>query len=208
VGFRFAPRDDAFYDLFGRSAAYLVAGADELTAILGAEDDGERKAIAKRVTELENAADDITHTLVAKVRASFLTPFDRGDMVRLAAALDDCLDHMECAADLIRLHRISEIHPRMGRQVDGIARMAALTLDAMPRLRTFAELADYWIEINRLENQADKNHRRLVADLFDTHGTDPVGLARQLLVVDALEAVADAFETVAQTIEGIAVKET
>lgn len=207
MGFRLTPRDDAFFDLFGRSAAHLVAAGEELTAMLGAEDDKERKAIAKRIGEIESAADDVTHEIVGKVRASFLTPFDRADLVRLAEALDECLDAIEAAADLMRLHRIAEIHPRMVRQVDGIVRMAALTLEAMPRLRHLPDLADYCIEINRLENQADRNHRRLVAELFDDHPTDPLGRARHVLVADALEAVADAFEAVAQTIEGIAVKE-
>lgn len=202
------PRDEGFYDLFGRSAAYLVAATEELTSILGAEDDKERRAIAKRIGEIENSGDEVTHELMRRVNAAFLTPFERGDLVRLAMALDECLDHMEAAADHIRLHSIDDIPQRLGRQVDVLTRMAALTLDAMPRLRNLPDLAEYWIEINRLENQADKNHRRLLAELCDTYATEPVRLVRYRIVVDALECAADAFETVAHTIESIAVKET
>jgi predicted phosphate transport protein (TIGR00153 family) len=207
VGLRLTPRDEGFFGLFGRSAAYVVAATDELSAILGAVDGPERKAIAKRIGELENSADEATHEIIRRAQTSFVTPFDRGDVHRLAGALDDCIDHMEAAADHIRLHAIDEIPPRMGRQVDVLARMAALTLDAMPRLRNLPELAEYWIEINRLENQAGKNYRKLVAELFEAHANDPIGLQRYLLVVGELEATADAFEKVAHIIESIAVKE-
>ncbi|NLF04759.1 MAG: DUF47 family protein, partial [Actinomycetales bacterium] len=84
---------------------------------------------------------------------------------------------------------------------------AELTAEAMPRLRQMADLTDYWIEINRLENQADKSYRKLLAQLFDD-GLDPVTLIKLKEVVDKLEDAADAFETVANTVETIALKES
>jgi len=77
----------------------------------------------------------------------------------------------------------------------------------MPRLRSMKDLAEYWIEINRLENQADQVYRRLLAELFngDLKATAIMKLKE---VIDELEAAADAFEKVAHTVEGIAVKES
>ncbi|HQV92615.1 MAG TPA: DUF47 family protein [Phycicoccus sp.] len=207
MAFRLSPKDDGFYDLFGRVAAYLVAATTELTAMVGAEDDDERKAIAKRIADLEKSADEAAHEVVRRIRSSFITPFDREDLHRLAAGLDDCIDHMDAAADLVKVHRLGSFTPRLGRQVDTLSRMAELTLEAMPRLRSPQDLSDYWIEINRLQNAAAKNHRRLVAEILDSNLEDPIRALRQVRVVDALEAAADAFERVAFTIEGIAVKE-
>ena len=208
MGLRLTPRDDGFFELFERAATLIGRAAAELTAILGAQDDKERKAIAKRLAEIESAADEITHDIVHKITTSFLTPFARGDLYTLAGALDECVDTMEAAADVIRLHRIDEFPPRMGRQVDVIARMADLTATAMPRLRNLRDLAPYCVDISRLENQADKNYRKLTAELFDTYAADPLTLMRYRLAADAFNATVSAFDQVAHTIEGIAVKET
>jgi uncharacterized protein len=91
--------------------------------------------------------------------------------------------------------------------VEVLGRMAALTADAMPRLRSMHDLTEYWIEINRLENQADQAYRRLLAELFN-NGKDAITVLKLKEVIDVLEAAADAFENVAHTVESIAVKES
>ncbi len=208
MAIRLRPQTDGFYDLFGRLAAYHVAAADELTGLLAGIDDAERRAVAQRIGDLEKSADEVTHEIVRRINVTFVTPLDRGDLYRLATALDDCVDHMEDAADLVKIHAIEAFTPRHARLVDVIVRLAQLTLEAMPRLRNLAELSDFWIEVNRLENQATKNHRRLVAELLTAHAADPVRAFREVLLADALHRVVSAFERVALTIEGIAVKET
>jgi uncharacterized protein len=135
-----------------------------------------------------------------------VTPFDREDICGPASNLDDCIDLMEAAADLIVRCRIGVLPDGVATQVEVLARMAELTAEAMPRLRSMGDLSEYWIEINRLENQVDKIYRRLVAELFN-NGQDPITVLKLKEVVDKLEAV-DAFETVAHTVEGIAVKES
>ena len=201
--FRRVPRDEAFYGLLGRTAAHTLAAARELPALLGATSDAERKAVAKAIADLEGAGDAATHEVIRSATAAFLTPFDRADLITLARALDNCLDQIELAADLVRLHRLSTFPPRVGRQVDTILRV-----EAMPRLRSPESLADFWIEINRLENMGDKAHRKLTVEILEEYATDPITALRLLLVVEALEAAINAFETVADTIEGIAVKES
>jgi len=208
VAFSLTPKDNGFYDLFSESAAHLVEGAAELTAILGAQDQDERESIAAKLSEVETSADEATHALIRKVNSSFITPFDREDIHGLASALDDCIDHMDAAADLVALYRISSFPKGVVKQVEILSRMAELTVDAMPRLRMMKDLNTYWIEINRLENRADKAYRRMLAELFNADGADPILVMKLKELIDELEAAADAFETVAHKVESIAVKES
>jgi hypothetical protein len=207
VGFRLTPQENSFYDLFARSAGYLVEGSRELTKILGSAP-GEREEVAARMREIEHHADEATHEIIRKVNSSFITPFDREDIHGLAAALDDCMDLMDAAVDLIVLYRIGELPAGVSDQVEVLARMSELTADAMPRLRSMQDLAEYWIEVNRLENQADQIYRRMLAELFNGDHLDPITIMKHKEVIDELEAAADAFEQVAHKVEGIAVKES
>lgn len=206
MAFRLTPKSDEFYELFSASANHLVTAAKELTNLLGADDPDARSAVVQRMRDLEHLGDDATHEIIKRVNSSFITPFDREDIHRLASRLDDCMDYMEEASDLIDLYQVVDLPKGVARQIDIIGRMAELTAAAMPRLRSMSDLSEYWIEINRLENQADKHYRRLVAKLFDH--PDAIYILKLKDIVSALEAAADAFESVANTVEGIAVKES
>ena len=207
MGFRLTPSDPSFFELFAASAQQLVEGSRELTTLLGAEAD-EREAVLKRMHEIEAAADEATHEIVRRVGGSFVTPFDRADMHSLAVALDNCVDLMEGAVDVIVLYQVESLLPRAAKQVELIARMAELTADAMPKLRTMRDLDGYWIEINRLEHRANKQYRRMLADLFNAKRPDPITVMKHKDIIDALEATANAFEQVALQVEVIAVRES
>jgi len=207
VAFRLTPQENSFYDLFAKSASFLVDGARELTTILGVEP-SEREAVAARMREIEHQADEATHEIIRKVNSSFITPFDREDIHGLAANLDDCMDLMDAAVDLIVLYRIGELPAGVAHQVEVLTRMSELTAEAMPKLRSMKDLTEYWIEINRLENQADQIYRRLLAELFNGQATDAITIMKHKEVIEELEAAADAFEQVAHKVESIAVKES
>jgi predicted phosphate transport protein (TIGR00153 family) len=207
VGFRLTPQDPSFFELFAASARQLVDGSRELTTLLGA-DQAEREVILDRMHEIESAADEATHEIVRRVNGAFVTPFDRADMHGLAVALDRCVDLMEAAVDLIVLYQVDELMPRVAKQVEVISRMAELTADAMPRLRSMRELNGYWIEINRLEHRANKQYRRMLAELFNDKKPDPVTVMKHKDIIDALEATANGFEQVALKVEAIAVRES
>ena len=207
MGFRLTPQENSFYDLFAKSASYLVLGSRELTTLLGV-DPSEREAVATRMREIEHNADMATHEIIRKVNSSFITPFDREDIHGLAATLDDCMDLMDAAVDLIVLYRIGELPAGVSEQVEVLSRMSELTAEAMPRLRSMKDLSEYWIEINRLENQADQCYRRLLAELFNGEATDAITIMKHKEVIEELEAAADAFEQVAHKVESIAVKES
>lgn len=203
---RLTPRNTSFFDLLGDSARHLVGAADLLGQLLGAERPA-REALAGQLRDAEHAADESTHEIMRRLNQTFVTPFDRHDIYGLASALDDCMDFMEEAGDLIVLYRLGTLPARVNDQVDVLRRCAELTADAMPRLRSMNDLAEYWVEINRLENEADRTYRKLLAEMF-SNGTDAIELMKLKEVVHALEAAADAFETVANLVETIALKES
>jgi predicted phosphate transport protein (TIGR00153 family) len=203
VRLRLTPQETSFYEMFTTSASNLVTGAKLLTELLGAEPSA-RPEIAERMRAAEHAGDDATHAIFRQLNLSFITPFDREDIYRLASTLDDVMDAMEAAVDLVVLYQIDELPAGLVDQVEVLERAAELTAEAMPRLRTMKHLTEYWIEINRLENQADQVYRRLLAHLFSGQ-YDTVTILKLKEVVDQLEAAADGFEHVANTIETIAV---
>jgi predicted phosphate transport protein (TIGR00153 family) len=192
--------------MFAASGQNLVAGAGLLKELLGAAP-SERKEIAERMRAAEHAGDDVTHAIMRELNASFITPFDREDIYRLASSLDDVMDAMEAAVDLVVLYQIGELPPEVADQVDVIERAAELTAAAMLKLRSMKDLSEFWIELNRLENQADQVYRRLLARLF-SGDFDALTVMKLKEVVDQLEGAADAFEHVANTVETIAVKES
>jgi predicted phosphate transport protein (TIGR00153 family) len=206
VRIRLTPRENSFYSMFATSGKNLMEGAGLLKELLGAEL-SERKAIAERMRSCEHAGDEATHAIMRELNESFVTPFDREDIYRLASSLDDVMDYMEAAVDLVVLYNIAELPPEIADQVDVLERAAELTADAMPRLRSMKDLSEFWIELNRLENQADQVYRRILAKLFSGE-YDALTVLKLKEVVDQLEAAADAFEHVANTVETIAVKES
>ncbi|GAB2855776.1 DUF47 family protein [Actinoallomurus bryophytorum] len=203
--FRLTPREDSYYDMFADSANNLVTGARLLVELIS--DGGNREGIAEKMRACEHAGDEFTHAIMRRLNESFITPFDREDIYRLASSLDDVMDFMEAAADLVVLYKIGELPRDVVGQVEVLERAAELTAEAMPRLRGMKDLSEYWIEINRLENQGDQVYRRLLAELFGGE-YDALTVLKLKEVVDQLEAAADAFEKVANTVESIAVKES
>lgn len=203
--FRFAPRDATFFDMFAASADNLVVAADLVARIF--EPGADRESIAKDLRECEHLGDEATHQIMRRLNTTFVTPFDREDIYRLASQLDDVMDFMEAAVDLVVLYQLEELPKELSGQVEVLQQCAELTAEAMPKLRGMKNLQDYWIEVNRLENQADKVYRRLLAKLFDGR-YDSLTVLKLKEVVDQLEAAADAFEHVANTVETIVVKES
>ncbi|HET7358051.1 MAG TPA: DUF47 family protein [Nocardioidaceae bacterium] len=202
---RLRPVDTTFYDLFTQSATHLVNGAELLAEMLGEGND--REAIAKRMRDAEHEADETTHEIVRRVNTTFVTPFDREDIYSLASRLDDVMDYMEEAVDLVLLYEVERLPSELANQVEVLQRAAELTAESMPRLKTMRDLEEYWIEINRLENAGDKSYRRILAKLFSGK-YEALEVLKLKDVVDSLEGAIDAFEQVANIIEQIAVKES
>jgi predicted phosphate transport protein (TIGR00153 family) len=205
VAFRIRPVDATFYDLFSESAQHLVVGAGLLAEMLA--EGADREDVAQRMRDAEHAADETTHSIVRRVNSTFITPFDREDIYALASGLDDIMDMMDEAVDLVLLYEVKALPPELSTQVEVLQQCAELTAHAMPRLRSMKDLEEFWIEINRLENSGDKTFRRLLAKLF-SGDFKAIEVLKLKDIVESLEGAIDAFEKVANTIEQIAVKES
>jgi predicted phosphate transport protein (TIGR00153 family) len=205
VALRFRPVDASFYDMFSTLANQLVSGAALLNEVF--TEGADRSALAERMREAEHLADEATHDIIRRVNTTFVTPFDREDIYALASALDDVMDFMEEAVDLVLLYEIDNLPAELAEQVSVIQRCAEVTADSMPRLQSMKNLDEFWIEINRLENAGDKTYRRILAKLFNGE-TEALEVMKLKDVVDSLEDAIDAFESVANVVEQIAVKES
>lgn len=205
MGLRFRPVENLFYEDFTESAQHLVIGADLLAEMLA--EGADHAEVAARMRDAEHAADETTHAIVRRVNSTFVTPFDREDIYALASALDDVMDEMEEAVDRIALYTVKVLPSELSLQVDVLQRCAEITAAAMPGLTSMQDLSEYWIEINRLENVGDQNHRRLLAHLFSGE-FKAMEVLKLKDIVESLESAIDAFETVANIVEQIAVKES
>jgi len=206
VRFRLTPQDGAFFDLLATSAGHLVRGADLLARMLGA-DRTQRVRLAEQLHQVEHDADESTRDFLSRLNQTFVTPFDRDDMYSLATGIDDCMDAIDEAGDLMVLYKVGVLPTGVADLVGVLRRCAEVTADAVPRLRTMTGLRDYWTEVDHLERQADRAYRRLVAELFE-HEEDPITVIKVKGVLDALEEGADAFERLANSVEAIALKES
>jgi uncharacterized protein len=205
VRLRLTPKDESFYELFTEAADNLVAAADVLAEFFAKTED--RTELAAKLRDHEHAGDTTTHQIFRQLNSSFITPFDREDIYALASNLDDVMDSMEAAADMVELTGLGELPQEMSRQVELLQRAAHTTADAMPRLQAMKDLESYWIEVNRIENEADKLYRRLLSRLF-SGDYDALTVMKLKEVADELEEAADALEHVAHAVETIAVKES
>lgn len=206
--FSLRPAEGAIFEFFSRAAQNHVTATELLTEI--AVPGADVQSVSERLIEVEHDSDTITHELYKKINSTFITPFDREDIYRLGSQLDDVMDHLEAVGSLIYLYGLTQL-PALPREmhalVDVLDQQAKLTADAMPRLRSMKDLEDYWVEINRLENEGDRAYRMLLVRLFSGE-YDALTVLKMKEVADELEAACDAFEHVANTVETIAVKES
>src|ERR671923_752313 len=130
---RLVPREESFFDLFKQMAQKANEGADDLLALLENYTDLDKRV--GRILDIEHEGDEITHEVIQRLNTTFVTPFDREDIHRLASNLDDVLDHIEAAAEYLQLHRIDEPLPQMISLAQTLLEAAQKTAQAMPRFR-------------------------------------------------------------------------
>ena len=201
---RLIPREESFFDLFEELARKVQQGADALLELLKNYTDLDRKA--GRVLDIEHEGDELTHEVMRRLNTSFITPFDREDIHRLASNLDDVLDHIEATAEYLQLHKIEQPLPQMIGLAETLAQAARHTAEAMPGLRKMKNLESYWIEINRLENEGDRSYRRTIAELF-SGDYKAMDVLKWKDIIEEIETAIDRLEDVANTIEGIVLKQ-
>ena len=204
---RIFPREESYFDLLDEVVANLVDAARYLLDMVEDFVDPEMKA--KRLVEAEHEGDRLTHAIYSRLNTTFITPFDREDIHDLAGQLDDVLDAIEAAADMLVLHKVTEPLDAVVEQARLIDRAARATADGIRNLRGLKQdpLRDYLININELEDAGDRLYRRARADLYNFDAEHP---ARYLLIwkdiVEQLEEALDHFEHVANTVETVIIK--
>lgn len=203
-------RGPSFFELLTSQAEQLVIGVDLLTKVFNSPAE-ERPLLRDRLHEVEHETDDITHMLVHKLNQTFVTPFDREDISHIASRLDDCMDLFDKAGDLMVLYNLRTIpeplFALMNDQISVLIRCADLTAESMPSLKKPRDMRDYWVEVNRLENEGDRAYRHGLEHLFDS-GLDAVQIIKLKDIIEVLEQCTNAFEDMANSIEAIAVKES
>ena len=206
---RLLPREDKFFDLFNAHSKVLVAGAEALERLLAGGTGVE--AECHRIIELEQQADTITGDVLAAVRLSFITPFDRGDIKDLIQSMDDAIDMMHKTVKTVMLFEQTEFDPRMREMGAIIVRAAKLTAEAVPLLEKVSanaqKLTAFAEEVTRIEGRSDELHDLGLKDLFKTYGrTDPMAYMIGRELFSELEKVVDRFEDVANEISGIVIE--
>ena len=199
----FTGKDRAFFDLFEEAAANVVRAADLLDQMLAHYPD--RADLARDIVVCEQEGDRITHEVHHRLNSTFVTPIDREDVLTLVSALDDIVDLIDEVADYLGLYKIEAPMEQAQRLAHVLLLAARQIAEAMPRLRTFAPLSDHTVEINRLENDGDRISRDAIASLFES-GIDPLVVIRWKDIFERLEEAIDACEHVANTLEGIVIK--
>ena len=199
------PQEREYFRLFSEFAATLDQAAQLLASLMS--DFSTLKSTARQMVELEHVGDKIVHDIVRRLNKTFITPLDREDIYDLAATLDEVLDSIEAAVDMMLLYRIEAPAQHAVEQSAVIAKQTAVLRTAIDSLEKRKGLNDHWIEVNRLENDGDRLYRDAVAELFDgdMKCTD---IIKWKDIYSTLEHAIDDCEHVANIIESIVLKNT
>ena len=200
---RLLPRDEKFFELFGELSGYLTEGAQLLRGIL--EDPHDLGIRVEQVQAVEHKADRTTHAIITKLNQSFITPFDREDIHRLASSLDDVLDYTNAAAHRLVLYKITQPPPASAELAGLIVLQSEELARGVSVLEKNGSVLKHCEEVNRLEDVADHVSRRAIASLFDTE-KDPIQLIKFKELFEVLETATDKAEDAANVLEAIVLK--
>jgi len=206
VKFSFIPREEKFFDLFEQSAHNIVETAQKLKNLVDTWEHVE--GIVGEIDELEHKGDTITHQIMEQLHRTFVTPFDREDIALLSHTLDDVTDFIHAAADAMLIYKVNHPGQRAKELADIITQGAVEIEKAMPKLRNRAglkEILQHCVEINRLENVADRIFRSAMAELFND-STDITQIIKWREIYEHMESATDRCEDVANVLEGVALK--
>ena len=204
---RLLPRTGDFFGMFEAHAATLVAAADAMNKL--ADGGTPQKDHIGEIEQREHDADNITRQVLTEVRRTFLTPFDRGAITSLIAAMDDAIDEMHSTAIAINTYELQVFEPEM-KQIVGMAiESARLTAEAMPLLRDISRnnvrIHEITEKMVKLEGSVDDVHAAGLQKAFHEHSDAPMKFIVAREIYKHLERIADAFEDVANEIDGIVI---
>jgi len=203
LAFRLIPREERFYDDFTAMAEQIRVGAVLLDEMLAPDKPIWDKA--DEIKEVEHKCDFLTHEIIQRLNRTFVTPLDREDIHALARSLDDVMDAIDASAAIVRLYRIDSVRTgarELAKLVRDSVEQVVCAMRALEKRKGVAECA---VEINRLENEADRAHQAAVQALFNDE-TNAITVIKWKEVLDFLEQATDRCEDVANVLEGVVVK--
>ncbi|HEX7958609.1 MAG TPA: DUF47 domain-containing protein [Terriglobales bacterium] len=200
---RLIPRETKFIAAFAEMANNLTDGAKLLRDIL--QDMQNVEARVQQLKNIEHKGDEITHNVLTHLNQTFITPFDREDIYRLASSLDDVLDFVHAAGERLVMYKIKTVSPAAAELAGVVVRQSEQLCQAVSLLEKHDRVLQICVEINRLENEADRIASSALARLFDTE-KDPISLIKQKELYEVLEIATDKAEDAANVIESVVVK--
>ena len=205
--FNLMPRGDKFFDLFEVSSKNMVKAAQSLKELICGWDCIDQKL--EEMDKIEHQGDTITHEIMFQLNRSFITPFDREDIGLLAHSLDDVTDLIQATADTMVLYKVKEPGKRARELADILVQITTEVENVMPSLRhhnaNLEKILNSCVEINRLENVADKIYRTALKELFED-STDIADIIKWREIYEHMESATDMCEDVANVLEGVALK--
>lgn len=203
MAFRLIPKEEKFYDDFIAVAVEITKGAALLEKMVAT--DPPRVDLAHEIKEIEHRCDSLTHSTIQRLNQTFVTPLDREDIFEMARSLDDCMDAIDHCATLVALYEFSTMRAGARELAKLLTASADAVKSAVSMLEKKTAIAPFIVEINRLENEADRVHLNAVRELFREE-QDPIAVMKWKELLDELEKATDECEDVANVLEGIVVK--
>jgi predicted phosphate transport protein (TIGR00153 family) len=199
------PRDEKFFAMFLKQVENISAAASLMLEGARAGNSQLAKA-SEQIKALESKGDEITHDIFTRLNQTFITPLDPEDIQALSVSLDNVLDGIEDAAHRMVAYQLNPITPTMLELCEIVKQCAISLQKAFEMLdKKKDRVMEHCIEINRLENEADRLVRKAVAELF-INEKDPIAIIKLKEVYDFLEATTDFCEDVADTLQTVVVK--
>ncbi|WP_024366057.1 DUF47 domain-containing protein [Arthrobacter sp. TB 26] len=202
---RLFPQEPAGLNLLAQLAGQIVLATGTLSEILGAPA-SENDRLVEDMHNHEAKSAELHFALLTHMRTSFVNPLPREDMYALSRFLNEAMEKLDAAADLVSLYKLDRLPKRAADQLEIISRQAELTVDAMRRLDNLDDLEDYWIEVLRLSKRAERSHRVWVADMLNE--MKPTRYARNRDIADQLVGVTRDMRRIATQVGSIIVKES
>jgi predicted phosphate transport protein (TIGR00153 family) len=202
----FLPREQKFFDLFEESAKNIIKASQALKEMIDSWQFIDSRVA--EITELEHEGDTIAHQVISLLHRTFVTPFDREDIALLAHTMDDIIDFVHAAADSMFIYKITSPTQRARELADIIllgANEVEKAVSGLRRKSEFKNILERCVEINRLENMADRVYRAAIGELFD-NTTNIADIIKWREIYEHLESATDRCEDVADVLEGVALK--
>ena len=199
------PKDSVLFDLFTAQGERLAASSLLITQLVN-DKPSKREKTYEEISRLESEADDLLGQIITRADSMLITPFDRSDIHDLANTLDDAIDSIEGAAEMTVLHKVEDFPKGVEPLADCVRRLGELTATSIARLRSLKDLEFYYAEADKIEDEGDRIHRRIIARLFSGE-FDALTVLRVQGVVDGLEDSLNNMAKVSRIVRSIASQE-